>query len=677
MLRQTCSDPNAYFNEGSPQLMRTLFADTTSVRPVASGTGRYTRALVSALAARNTVICSPGCWHPKQGGGEAEGEVLNPPGYHRELNLTLAGNRPNITADAGFFPNYFMPPAWPYPAAVTVHDLSFLSHPQFYSRKMRSWYRHRLTHTLRNACLILTVSETSRQSIIRHTGFAADRILVHPPAPPLQLQSPVPVHEEPYLLYIGNLEPKKNIENMLLAFRKVRKQRSVSLVLAGRLHGPAAWTRRIRRLIAGTAGVTYAGFVSEARMQDLLAFSSGLVLVSHIEGFGLPVMDALANEIPVLISQDAALQEVAGKWAVTADETSAASITSGMMQLQERTSADLSGAGRAMAQRFGSEACILATERITRKLTHQKRAFHLLGEPRQHHTAILAGIAYADVFGTGITRRKLHRSLSGVKLSYEAFSQALDELLSYRDDAISESNGLLQLRPVNGQSQPDQAEEAGRVRRRHARLLRLVMASPWVRGLYYSGGTAHGSGLDAQPDLDLLVVAAPNRSWLAYAWIRAVSRLAGRGSTVCANYVLAENTQQVHWQRDFYTAFQLLFLRKVSLKPGTMHIRSHNHWMKTHFPNARLPEESGAEKMPAKEGLLSRLNLLLMFVWSAVWKRSGLQSGTGGLLWDAHRIKLHTRDHRPQVKQAFAERMRRFGGLPAGSAAVSIRKKLS
>lgn len=651
--------------------MRTVFIDTSSVRPVASGTGRYTQNLAEGLAQRYEVVTSPGNWHP-----QTRQMPEGPRDWHRELNFRLAANQPNIHADAGIFPNYFMPPGWPYPAAVTIHDLSFLTHPQCYSPRMRHFYRLRIRHTLKHARVILTVSEASRRQIVALTGISPERVLVHAPALPVTCCNPVPVHEEPYLLYVGNLEPKKNIENMLRAFALLRKQQKVSLVLAGRFHGQPAWNRKIRDLIREIPGVSYAGFVDDTRHADLLAFASGLVLVSHIEGFGLPVMDALANQVPVLISRDPALHETAAGHALITDASDPAQIARGMGDLLDIPAAELAGAARHMRRRFSPETRDTDMLRITRSL-RTPRPLYLHGEPELKretcpNTALLSGIAYADVFGSGITPAKLHRALSGVRLSKAMFDETLDRLLSLRPDLVVKEKGVLfwgVLREVT--EGPRWAQSSADVRRRHARLLGVLMASPWVRGLYYSGGTAHGSGLDAQPDLDLLVIAAPGRAWLAWVWVRLVSLLGGPNSRICANYILAENAQEVHWQRDYYTAFQLLFLRKVSLKPGCTYIRRHNRWITDFFPNNSYTEAPAVPEVP--RGLLTRLNLTLQFVAGWFWNRRGLRSGKGGLLWDAHRIKLHTNDHRPTVKQAFAERMRRFGGLPTGSAAASVR----
>jgi glycosyltransferase involved in cell wall biosynthesis len=749
----------------------TLFLDTSCVTATSSGTARYTRALGTALARCGDIVTTEGNWHPlgrttgvndnittanSEGNWHPLGRTTGvndnittansegnwhpldgssnlpqKPGYHRELNLRLLANRPDVRVDAAVFPNYFMPPGWPYPSAVTIHDVSFLSHPQFYSRRMRTFYKARIRHTLKHASFILTVSEQSKRQIIQWLGVDPDRILVHPPSPPVLLSQNVPVHREPYLLYIGNLEPKKNIRLMLEAFALIRHVRpDVSMVLTGRLHGSPAWNREILQRMASIPGVTYAGYVPEQQMHDYLAYASALVLVSHVEGFGLPVMDALANDIPVLISRDAALGEMTGLMddeigngsrktgtlqrtrdispylasdsgvgrvggvdmagsaqrgtrtgrVVVADQNDVQSIRYGMMEVLERNRTDMSGSRQEMLQRFGEEACYRAAVEITERLTPASRLFFFndpSGRQPSVKSATLKSVAYADVFNSGISRSKLYLSLLGCRTSQGEFNLAVDDLLQPPSAPLVDHNNIISLKKRDFIGGGRAMGSAGAsVRHRHASLLRRVAALPWVKGLYFSGGTVHGSGLDEKPDLDLLVVSSANRVWLTYFTIRMMALLSGRGKSLCTNYLVDESAMEIHWQRDDYTAFQLLFLRKVVLKKGARHLRAANRWVYGRFPNSPtftgVPDdrstesvrrlESGNQNSPRNlfASVLNGLNLLVMMVWGGVWNKAGLRSGTGGLLWDAHRIKLHTHDHRPFVKEAFQQRLRSF-----------------
>ncbi len=639
--------------------MANLFTDTTTVKAWSSGTGRYARELASSLARYHTVVTPSQSWNPHD-----PFSPLSKGNYHVTLNFTLAGNTRNVHADACFFPNYFMPPAWPYPSAVTIHDVSFLTHFRFYNRRMRLYYRNRIRHTVQNARLVLTVSETSKRSIVKLLHVPADRIIVHPPAPPVTAEYGMRWEKRPYLLYIGNIEPKKNIIRMLMAFDRMPFHNGHKLLLLGRLRGPRSWRKKVQQLIRDSADIDYKGYVSDEQIPGYLAYASGLVLVSHVEGFGLPVMDALANGIPALISRDPALNEICGASAIAVNECDTNEITGGMDQILHSgpTSVNIP---TGIHERFGKKRYDEKLDEITDRLTAKTSWFFPsdISKSRDSHPeiskiklAILAAVCYAAVFKSGIAVHKLYHALGSTRISFEDFLEHLRILMDEHPDVLDHSNGTIRLndslldQPYVGDPSTGTAD----IRIQHRLLLKLFLWLPWVKGLYYSGGTVHGSGLQDQHDLDLMVITSRDRAWLAYAAIRLISRLAGAGSSICANYILDEQAQQVHWQRDYYTAFQLLFLRKVALKPGVAHIRQHNSWIHDFFPNSPAFRVKPANDLRKSRGLLKFVNLLIMVAWTARWKKNGFKSGEGGLLFDAHRIKLHTNDHRPRVSLSFS-----------------------
>ncbi len=656
--------------------MAILFTDTTTVRAWSSGTGRYARELALSLARHHRVATPTGSWNPHD-----PSSPLTEDNYHATLNFALMANRSNVNADACFFPNYFMPPAWPYPSAVTIHDVSFLTHLPFYSRRMRLFYGYRIRHTVQNAKLILTVSEASQRSIVRHLHVPADRIMVHPPSPPVTADQGIQIEGHPHLLYIGNLEPKKNIDGMLEAFNLVQDKKGHRLLLLGRLRGPRSWRSRLQRLINDSEDIEYRGYVPDEHIPGYLAHATGLVLVSHVEGFGLPAMDALANGIPVLISRDAALNEVCGESAFVADECDTAAIARGMEHLLESGSPCDSGErkcnGRLRAEvpthireRYGQERYDGKLDEISERLIAKKMWFfpndtgigdHSHPEISGIKVAILAAVSYAAVFDSQISLGKMHHALASIRISFKGLMENLRDLRHGHPDILNQTNGMIGLNDSLLDQRRTERPSSGSadLRVRHRRLLKCFLWLPWVKGLYYSGGTVHGSGLEDQRDLDLLVVTSRDRAWLAYAAIRLISRLAGSRFSICANYILDEQAQEVYWQRDYYTAFQLLFLKKVVLKPGLAHIRQHNPWMYDYFPNCPVFREKPAGSTKKSRGLMKIFNLLIMMIWTARWKKKGYRSSEGGLFFDAYRIKLHTNDHRPHISQSFSTINRR------------------
>lgn len=640
--------------------MPSIFVDTTTIQPDGSGTSRYAKSLSAELYARNSLVVPDG--KLLTGSYDVHSGIKNP---HFALNYEWIANRTHIQADASVFPNYFMPYGWPYPAAVTIHDVSFISHPHFYSRKMRLYYKARIKHTLKHADFILTVSEASKRAIIEHLGVKQDRILVHAPSTPPQPVKPVPRAERPYLLYIGNLEPKKNILNLIKGFNLLGNNTDYKLLLAGKLHGSKEWNKKAADIISSSQNVIWDGYVSDEKLNDYIKYASGITLMSHIEGFGLPVMDALSMNIPVLISTDPALAEVSGDFGICANPDNPNEIAAGLEQLMCK--GQLKDADTFINSRYGFSAYKTGVSEIIDRLLKPKRHVfpsdlvnqsqsEIKGTPEEK--AILGSIAYASVFKSGIHTDKLKYAISYPIRGKKHFHTVLSGLIRKHHRVLSMQKRTVYsnhiLKNANHSKDFDsRITETEYIRKKHRNVLRMLLILPFIKGLYYSGGTVHNNGLYSDPDLDLLVITRKNCAWIGYAFLRIISRLYGKSESLCANYIIDEQYQGVHWQQDYYTAFQLLFLKKIALKSGVKHIRSQNGWIYDFFPNH--PKFCTSFKNESKENLsfLAVLNLIIMFTWSRLWTAKGYKSGNGGLLWDAHRIKLHTNDHRPKVSGHF------------------------
>ncbi|MCU1272817.1 MAG: glycosyl transferase, group 1 [Bryobacterales bacterium] len=165
--------------------------------------------------------------------------------------------------------------------------------------------------------------------------------------------------EKPYVLYVGTIEPRKNVGVLLDAWQEVPRdlRDEFELVIAG----PYGWGERslYDRLQAGTAGVRYLGYVPEADLAPLSAGATVFAYVSLYEGFGLPVGQALAAGVPVLTSNVSALPEVVGDAAVLVDPRSRQEVRSALERLLLSPSlrAQLTDRGRVRARAFTWEAC--------------------------------------------------------------------------------------------------------------------------------------------------------------------------------------------------------------------------------------------------------------------------------------------------------------------------------
>lgn len=206
----------------------------------------------------------------------------------------------------------------PCPGIVTIHDLAFLRRPDVVAPARRRYLAAATKNSARRAALVLTVSETTRQDVLDLFGVAPERVRVVAPPVDAQFTPGDGPADPPYLLFLGTLEPRKNLETLLDAFAlaRARGMRGVRLTLAGARDwegGAYATTIRERIRELGLAeDVDLLGYVGEGERVRLMRGARALVLPSWYEGFGLPAAEALCCGTPVLGANAASLPDVIG-----------------------------------------------------------------------------------------------------------------------------------------------------------------------------------------------------------------------------------------------------------------------------------------------------------------------------------------------------------------------------
>jgi glycosyltransferase involved in cell wall biosynthesis len=245
---------------------------------------------------------------------------------------------------------------------VTVHDLAHVVHPALFPPQWRWMYRAGLTRTVRSADAIIAVSRHTAEDLVRRTRVATERVHVVPLAAALPLGSS-DIEEvtgrlkvaRPYILFVGTLEPRKNLLRLVRAYRRVAARGAMhSLVLAG----PIGWRHQalLREISALDAPgeITLTGALSPADLDALYRGTDAFVYPSLYEGFGLPVLEAMARRVPCIVSTVASLPEVAGEAALPVDPRSVAGLAEAMERVvSDRDLADrLAKAGLARSARF-------------------------------------------------------------------------------------------------------------------------------------------------------------------------------------------------------------------------------------------------------------------------------------------------------------------------------------
>ena len=198
-----------------------------------------------------------------------------------------------------------LPRSCPCPAVVTVHDLSFERDPTVMSTRHRAIFRRAVPAAVRRAARVLTVSERSKRDLVELYSVDPDRIVVTPngidPA-----FAPGDASGDSYLLLVGAVQRRKNP----LAAADAAAELGMRLVVAGPSRDPALARELERR------GADVRGYVGKDELADLYRGAAALVMPSRYEGFGLPVVEAMASGTPVVAAPDAALREVADDAAV-------------------------------------------------------------------------------------------------------------------------------------------------------------------------------------------------------------------------------------------------------------------------------------------------------------------------------------------------------------------------
>jgi glycosyltransferase involved in cell wall biosynthesis len=259
---------------------------------------------------------------------------------------------------------------------VTIYDVSFVTHPEFH---LEANIRHCLAGTreaIARADAILAISEHTRRDLVERMGASPDRVVVTPLAADPALARVTDAGRldevrrryglpERFVLFVGTLEPRKNIARLVEAYATLpeRLQREAGLVMAG----GRGWLSDTMRDEVARRGlgdrVRFIGYVRPEDMAALYSLATVFAYPSLYEGFGLPVLEAMVCGVPVLTSNVSSLPEVAGDAALLVSPTDVAEIADGLAQVLEDggLAAKLSARGLEWATRFSWDRCARET----------------------------------------------------------------------------------------------------------------------------------------------------------------------------------------------------------------------------------------------------------------------------------------------------------------------------
>lgn len=303
-----------------------------------TGNETYAREMARALARREDVdlilAVDRGRLRAADGVGASVTNELprNPIGRLAALSILARQRQADVVHSM-----YYLPPGRTGRTVVSVHDVSYERFPEFFSWRERTKNRILIGDAIRRAGAIVTLTDHARSEILDVYRVDRDRIFVVPcgvaPAFLRAGEIPRPVGDGRLrLLAVGSLQPRKNILRLIAAVRLLAERRPVHLSLIG----PEGYqARAITDAVGSGASVEFLGYVSQARLIQAYRTADIFVYPSIYEGFGLPVIEAMACGTPVVTSTGGSLPEVAGDAAVVVNPTDVVAIAAGIARVAD------------------------------------------------------------------------------------------------------------------------------------------------------------------------------------------------------------------------------------------------------------------------------------------------------------------------------------------------------
>lgn len=262
--------------------------------------------------------------------------------FNAWLNYSVAGVLRDLQPDLFLSPDGFLPLKGKTPCLPVIHDLNFEHYPEDLPVNIKNWYKKKFPLFANRATRIATVSAFSKNDIASKYNIEKNKIDVvyNGAAHGFQPLTEVQILETrkkitggaPYFLYIGALHPRKNLERLVRAYGEFRRKNDsqTKLVIAGENYWQYSGLQNAIDSVPNKNEIIFTGRLPETELYLLTGAALALTYVPYFEGFGIPIIEAMACDIPVITSNVTAMPEVGGDAVLYVDPFSEESISSAL-----------------------------------------------------------------------------------------------------------------------------------------------------------------------------------------------------------------------------------------------------------------------------------------------------------------------------------------------------------
>lgn len=258
---------------------------------------------------------------------------------------------------------------------VTIHDVIHLARPQWFGGFHKQLYAKMMFNTVsRKADAIIAVSEFTKSEIAKYISIDSNKIqTIHNGVDQgwFNLPNQKTPHSRPYLLFLGNVKPNKNLTSLIRAFSKITSDIPHDLVIIGRRDGFKSSDEEVNRLAMVNADrIFFTGYVESELLRSYMSNANMFIFPSLYEGFGLPPLEAMAAAIPVIVSNAASMPEVCGNAVMYINPDNPEDIATKIKVLatDPQLQLDLKLRGVMRAKEFSWDAAIEKTARLVHKM---------------------------------------------------------------------------------------------------------------------------------------------------------------------------------------------------------------------------------------------------------------------------------------------------------------------